>query len=191
MNTAAIDKTATAWCGQGKVIWITGLSGAGKTTTAKQLSKLMNKVGETAVLLDGDDLRLALGYNGKYDESSRRQIAQQYSKICKLISDQGFTVIISTISMFHEIHAWNRKNLHGYYEIYLRADVEELKKRDPKGLYQKFSKGKIQGLAGIDQAIEEPRNPDQIIDMGLRHTPTRIAEKIMQQVFGDSVLQRG
>ena len=120
----------------GQVIWITGLSGAGKSTLACELVTNLRRSSETVVMLDGDDLREALGVATADKENHGREgrlaLAFQYSRLCRVIASQGFTVVISTISLFREIHAWNRANLPGYFEVYLQVPMEELRRRDPK-----------------------------------------------------------
>ena len=95
----------------GQVIWITGLSGAGKTTVAAALGQCLRERGLIPILLDGDILRnLFKSTNeiGKtYNREARIKLAIQYAQICKVLSSQGFTVIIATISMFREVYAWN------------------------------------------------------------------------------------
>lgn len=116
----------------GRVIWITGLSGAGKTTLAKALQPQI----PGSILLDGDELREALGSSrGGFDRESRLELARVYSRLAGLLARQGHTVIVATISLFHELHAQNRAMLPGYIEIFLDIPEEERRARDPKGLY--------------------------------------------------------
>lgn len=138
----------------GRVIWITGLSGAGKTTLARALQKDFHG----SILLDGDELRWALGDLGRgFDAKSRKTLALGYARLAGVLARQGFTVFVATISLFHEIHAWNRKNLPGYMEIFLDVPEEIRRKRDPKGLYAAEKKGSQ--IAGGEVAVEEPLEP--------------------------------
>ena len=89
----------------GRVIWITGLSGSGKTTLAKALQKEL----PGSILLDGDELREALGSaNHGFDVESRKKLAKTYARLAGLLARQGFIVLVATISLFHDLHAWNR-----------------------------------------------------------------------------------
>ena len=126
----------------GQVIWITGLSGAGKTTLAKVLVRELHKQGQNPILLDGEGLRKIFNLNvqqqSEFDRNARIKIALKYAQICQLLSSQGFTVIIATISMFKEIYIWNQKNLPKYFEVYLKVPIQELKRRDPKHFYKRY-----------------------------------------------------
>lgn len=145
---------------KGRVIWITGLSGAGKSTLARALAARLPH----AVLLDGDDLRAVLGAtSSSFDRDGRLALAQTYARLCKLLADQGHTVIIATISLFHEIHAWNRENLPGYLEVFLDVPEEVRRKRDPKGLYAAEKAGKVRHMAGAETAVDFPQSPHIVL----------------------------
>ena len=136
----------------GRVFWITGLSGSGKTTLAKALQKAL----PGSLLLDGDELREALGASGQgFDAESRRRLALSYARLAGLLARQGATVIVATISLFHELHAWNRANLPGYVEIFLDVPEEVRRQRDPKGLYA----ANVRHMAGNEVRAEVPLAP--------------------------------
>ncbi len=160
----------------GRVIWITGLAGAGKTTLARELSRRLPGRG---VLLDGDEMRDALTLlAGGYDQENRRKLALSYSRLCLLLAKQGMTVICATISMFHEVHAWNRDNLPGYVEVYLESSEETRLSRDSRGIYA-TAQVEATPLIGRDIVAELPLNPHVTI----RQTGQRIeesAEKVLQ-----------
>jgi adenylylsulfate kinase-like enzyme len=142
------------------VIWITGLSGAGKTTVANTLRRQLASDHPT-VLLDGDALRYALGATQSYEPEDRRNLAYTYARLAHYIAGQGFVVICATISMFHEVRAWNRKNNSKYFEVYLRVPEEELRRRDPKGLYGSAQSGR---MVALESGFEEPSSADLVID---------------------------
>lgn len=152
----------------GAVYWITGLSGAGKTTLAARLVEMLRGRGRPVIFLDGDELREVFGAAAanaqNHGRDGRLALAMQYAHLCRVIAAQGLTVVISTISLFREVHAWNRAHLPGYFEIYLKVPVEELRRRDPKGIYRRYDAGEIDNVAGLDLDIDEPQAPDWVAE---------------------------
>lgn len=150
------------------VIWITGLSGAGKTSLAKKLAIELGSRGERFIRLDGDELRDVFDLNNEltnsYNAESRKRIALSYSRLSRLLSAQNIIVIISTISLFESVHIWNRTNLPNYLEVYIKVPTSELVKRDPKGIYGSYFEGKSSNVTGLDVAFDEPVNPDILIE---------------------------
>ena len=142
-----------------RVYWLTGLSGAGKSTHARRLVDWLRRSGRTALLLDGDDLREALGAGKLFSLPDRYALAFCYARLCRLLALQQTDVVIATISLFADVHAWNRVNLPGYVEILLDTPLEVLRRRDPKGLYAQSDNG-FPNVAGIDLAIDMPKSPD-------------------------------
>ena len=138
---------------QGRVIWITGLSGAGKTTLARALQEKLPH----SILLDGDEMREALiDLAGGFDRESRRRLAFTYARWANLLAKQGSTVIVATISLYHDLHAWNREHLPGYLEVFLDVPEEIRRKRDPKGLYHQ----NVPQMVGSDNADIRPLSSD-------------------------------
>ncbi len=149
----------------GKVIWLTGLSASGKSTIAQEVQQLLKELGIVPLLLDGDEFREAVAdHNCGHDPKNRVINAYRISRFANLAARQGLVVIVATMSLFHEIHNWNRKNFPDYFEVFIKADLEILKQRDPKGLYKNFSSGNAENLPGMDLTPEFPLNPDLIID---------------------------
>jgi len=148
------------------VIWITGLSGAGKTTLALEVVRRLRADGEPVLLLDGDELRevfdAAAFDAGHHGRETRVALALQYARLCALIARQGISVVIATISLFREVHDWNRENLPGYFEAFLEVPVEELRRRDPKGIYRRFDAGELTDVAGLDLPVDLPYAADWV-----------------------------
>lgn len=160
---------------KGRVYWITGLSGAGKTTIGTALYNKLRKRKDTVVMLDGDKLRGAYGNAFGYSAEDRERGGLCNAKLCHLLAEQGIDVVCCNIAMFDSVRDWSRVNNEKYTEVYLKVTMETLIKRDPKGLYS----SKAKNLAGVDLKVEEPKNPDVIIYNEGHEKPEDIAEKII------------
>lgn len=171
-----------------RVIWITGLSGAGKSTLAQQVVTRLRASGESVVMLDGDELREVFGAVAanaqNHGRPARLLLAMQYAHLCRVIAAQGLTVVIATISLFREVHAWNRANLPGYFEVYLKVPVDELRRRDPKGIYRRFDAGELTDVAGLDLPIDEPEAADWVVEFEPGLSVTILAENLLNRFHG-------
>jgi len=148
----------------GRVVWITGLSGSGKTTLSRAVAAAMRAGGRKVTLLDGDELRMVITGKVGHSEAERRGLAFRYASICQFLASEGIDVVCATMALFHACHKWNRENIPGYIEVYLKASLEKLVVRDPKGLYRRALQGEIRNVAGVDLAYEEPLTPDLVLD---------------------------
>lgn len=137
------------------VIWILGLSGSGKSTLAREVNKLSKN---RFIHVDGDAMRKIYDQKLGHTLNQRRINASRISKFVKYISDQNTNVIVSVLSNFPKWLIWNRKHLKNYFQVYLKTDINILKKRKPK-MYSK----KIKNVVGIDIKFNEPKNSDLII----------------------------
>ena len=143
-----------------KVFWITGLSGSGKSFIASEFVRLHKEKSIPVISLDGDVLREVFGNQFGYSKEERLKAAKQYARLCKMLAEQNINVICATISLFHEIHDWNRKNIDDYVEIFISADLDMIKKIDVKKIYDQ----KLKPVMGIDIEPEFPQKPDFIIE---------------------------
>src|SRR6202050_328558 len=148
----------------GRVFWITGLSGAGKTTLGQELWTRLRAAGREATFLDGDALRAAIAEDLDHSVSHRRRSAMRNARLCQLLAEQGGDVVCATISLFHEVQRWNRENIAGYREIYLRVPMDELRRRDSKGIYARAENGNGRDVVGLDVLAETPEAPDLVLD---------------------------
>lgn len=158
----------------GNVYWITGLSGAGKTTVSKALYNKLKSKKDNVVFLDGDILRDVFGNDLGYTKEDRLKSAMRNSRLCKMLSEQGIDVICATISMFDEVRKYNRDNILGYKEIYLSVSLEVLKERNQKKLYSNGN-----NVVGMDIEFEEPKCPDIVIENNGSISVDEIINKIL------------
>ena len=164
----------------GTTYWITGLSGAGKTTVGKMLYKYLKEKESNVVLLDGDVLRQVY-QSDDYSQAGRIKLAYQHARLCKMLNEQGIDVIICLIAMYQSVRNWNRENIESYREIYLNVSVEELIKRDQKGLYSRALRGEIDNVMGINMKYEAPEMPDlEIMNYG-ELTPDETVKSIIDK----------
>lgn len=164
---------------QPKVYWLTGLSGAGKTTIGRLWYEKLRSAGETVIFLDGDELRQVFGGRLGYTFEERRNLAMNYARLCASLSKQGMTVICCTISMFDSVRAWNRDNIPGYVEVYIKASMETLRRRDQKGLYSTGA----QNVAGVGFQVELPKTPDLILENDGQNTPEEQVKILNSAVY--------
>lgn len=143
------------------VIWITGLSGSGKTTIAEGLEIELHKRGYLTKLLDGDNVRTGINNNLKFSEEDRKENIRRIAEVSKLFMIGGVILINCFISPTKEIRD-QAKEIIGekdFFEIYVNTPLEVCEKRDIKGLYAKARAGLIKNFTGIDSPYEEPENP--------------------------------
>ncbi len=145
------------------VIWLIGLSGAGKTTIGKALASHLKKTQKNTVFLDGDIIRHIVGDNLGHSLEERKLSGWRICRLCKHLDSEGLNVVCSVISLFAEHRNWNRENYSNYYEVYIKVALSELYKRDQKGIYSGFLEKKISNVAGLDLPFEEPQ-ADLIIE---------------------------
>ncbi|MBS91438.1 MAG: adenylyl-sulfate kinase [Rickettsiales bacterium] len=147
------------------IIWLTGLSGSGKSTIAKEVERKLFLRDFNVFVLDGDNLRIGLNKGLKFSTEDRTENIRRTAEVAKLFSQAGFIVIVSLISPYKS----ERKKARDirpeiFKEIYVSASIEECTKRDVKGLYAKANKGEIKNFTGITSPYEEPDNPDLILN---------------------------
>lgn len=167
------------------VVWIIGLSGAGKTTLANEVVAIVRRTQSNVVLIDGDMIREVFGNDLGYTMEDRLANAQRICQLGKLLEDQGINVVCAILSLFPETRAWNRNNLNNYYEVFIDTPIENLIKRDSKGIYNRFNRGEIRDVAGMDIEFPCPDNADLIIsNTKSRHELLAYAGPIAQKIMG-------
>ena len=172
---------------KGKVFWLTGLSGSGKTTIALQLEKELFKLGFLVQILDGDNIRAGINNNLSFSESDRAENIRRISEVSKLFLNCGIITINCFVSPTKKMRQ-NAKKIIGkenYYEIFINADLKTCEKRDVKGLYKKARKGEIKNFTGIDTEYEKPNNPSLEVDtsqLSLDQSIEIILKNILPQI---------
>lgn len=159
------------------VIWLTGLSGAGKTTIAIALRDLLQHQGITPVLLDGDEIRKAIQLTS-FDEGSRKQHNLKVGEMASALEAENKIVIVALISPYAEIRNSIRHKCKRFVEVYVATDINTCIERDPKGLYKKAISGEIKDFTGISAPYFPPEHPELIIDT-TQLSPAASAQQIL------------
>ncbi|TWI72363.1 adenylylsulfate kinase [Desulfobotulus alkaliphilus] len=162
---------------KGRVLWITGLSGAGKTTLSRLLFLRLRQLELAPILLDGDELRAVFGQQA-YNMQSRLELGYSYINLCKTLSSQGHIVIIAVIGLIKDLHLYRKQQLPDCFDIFLDVPISELQLRDPKGLYLKYRQGLVKDVYGLDLKADPPPSPH----LHLRFDPCKNAEDWAAQV---------
>ncbi len=164
------------------LVWITGFSGAGKTTVAKLVIEGLRRQGVPTVFLDGDEIRSILGERFGHQLEDRRKLASVYARLCKCIVDSGVSVVVATVAMFESVRAENRSAIDRYLEVYLKVPFDVLCGRDSKGIYRAaISRGAT--AVDIFAGFEEPSSPDLTIENFGNTTPQASAALILQHAL--------
>ena len=144
-----------------KVLWLTGLSGSGKSTIAREVERELHNQGKLAQVLDGDNIRSGINNNLGFSLEDRQENIRRIAEVAKLYLHTGVITVCSFISPTEGIRAMVRDivGVDDFIEIYINAPLAICEERDVKGLYQKARKGEIKGFTGIDSPYEAPQNP--------------------------------
>jgi bifunctional enzyme CysN/CysC len=151
---------------EAKVIWLTGLSGSGKSTIANALEKRLFSLGRHAYVLDGDNLRLSLNKDLGFTRESRAENVRRVSEVAHTLYDAGLVTIVALVSPFAEDRD-QAKSLFPdgeFAEVWVKTPAEICAERDPKGLYKKAAAGELPNLTGVGQEYEAPRDADLVLD---------------------------
>jgi adenylyl-sulfate kinase len=144
----------------GTTIWLTGLSGAGKTTIARELLQHLQAQGQRVELLDGDVIRQHLAGELGFSYSDRCENVRRIGFLAELLNRHGVTVVVASISPYREMRHELRQRLNSFLEVYVNAPLATCEKRDVKGLYRRARSGEIPNFTGISDPYEAPLNPD-------------------------------
>jgi adenylyl-sulfate kinase len=154
---------------RGATVWLTGLSGSGKSTVAVLLERMLVESGRPAYLLDGDNLRHGLNRDLGFSDEDRVENVRRVGEVARLLADAGVVAVAPLISPFRQGRAEARAAHESvglsFLEVFVDTPIEECERRDPKGLYAKARRGELTGFTGVDSPYEAPEHPD------LRLTP--------------------
>jgi bifunctional enzyme CysN/CysC len=181
-----VDKAARARIkGQTpRVLWFTGLSGAGKSTIANLVDKQLHAKGLHTFILDGDNVRHGLNRNLGFTDEDRVENIRRVAEVAKLMTDAGLIVLVSFISPFRAERRMARELFAPgeFLEVHVDTSLAEAERRDLKGLYAKARAGLIRNFTGIDSPYEPPENAELVLDT-LHHTPEALADQVVARLL--------
>lgn len=164
------------------VIWITGLSGAGKTTLCDALIGLVKPWYPQVVKIDGDAVRDLFGNDLGFEEEDRKVQIQRIQKLTKFLADQEAVVLVAALYSHPDLLSWNRENFSEYFEVYINASLALVERRDPKGIYRSAAMGSEKNVVGIDIDWHAPRFPDLVLEASDSLTPSEMAFQIIKTI---------
>jgi adenylyl-sulfate kinase len=149
---------------KGFTLWFTGLSGSGKSTLSRKVEEILLERGLKVEVLDGDVIRTNLSKGLGFSKEDRDINIRRIGFVCHLLTRNDVVAIAAAISPYRAIRDENRKLIGSFVEIYCRCPIDALKKRDPKGLYEKALRGEIKGFTGVDDPYEEPLDAEIVVE---------------------------
>lgn len=174
---------------RGVTLWLTGLSGSGKSTIAESVRRLLSERGVRAVILDGDDLRAGLNRDLGMSMADRDENVRRISEVAALFCREGYVCLVAAISPREEARSNARTVIegagHSFFEIHVDTSLEVCRARDVKGLYRKAAEGEIRDFTGLDSPYEVPRNPDLVV-RGDGSDSRETAERVVSLVSVDA-----
>lgn len=162
------------------LLWLTGLSGSGKSTIANALEQELFKLDHHSYILDGDNVRHGLNKDLGFSDEDRVENIRRIAEMSKLFVDAGMIVVTAFISPFKSERQLARDLLEDgeFVEVYVKAPLDVCEERDPKGLYKKARQGEIKNFTGIDSPYEEPASPELVLDNAANTVEENVAKII-------------
>lgn len=163
-GAVAPSQRAAVTGGTGAVVWLTGLSGSGKSSVAVELEAALVAAGRAAYLLDGDNIRHGLNGDLGFGEADRRENIRRVGEVATLFADAGVVAVVPLISPYREARAAARQRAASagvrFVEVFVNTPLEVCEQRDPKGLYARARAGELTGMTGIDDPYEAPESAE-------------------------------
>lgn len=173
---------------QGATIWLTGLSGSGKSTVANLVAKRLRAAGAKVEVLDGDVVRTNLSKGLGFSKEDRDTNIRRIGFVCSLLSRNGVIAIAAAISPYKQIRDEVRATTTNFVEVFADCPLDTLIERDVKGLYKKALAGEIKNFTGVSDPYEVPDTPEVRIDSG-KQTPEESAAAVWDHLVGRGILQ--
>jgi adenylylsulfate kinase len=164
------------------VIWLIGLSGAGKSVIGRELWAQWRTCEPNTVRVDGDEIRDVFQHEGPeaYTLAGRKRNADRICRLCEWLDRQGLNVVCAILSIFEESRQWNREHYSSYYEVYIDVPLEKVIERSPKPWYERARRGETRDVVGFDIPFVPPAHPDCVIDNSSDGLDTRaVAARIL------------
>ena len=171
------------------VVWLTGLSGSGKTSTADALENKLHALGYKTYTLDGDNVRHGLNNDLGFTDADRVENIRRVAEVAKLMVDAGLIVITAFISPFISERKYARQILadNEFIEVFVDAPIEVCEARDPKGLYKKARSGQLKNFTGIDSEYQKPHNPEIVLESS-KKPPEELADYVLEHLISKTKL---
>ena len=171
------------------VVWLTGLSGSGKTSTADALENKLHALGYKTYTLDGDNVRHGLNNDLGFTDADRVENIRRVAEVAKLMVDAGLIVITAFISPFISERKYARQILadNEFIEVFVDAPIEVCEARDPKGLYKKARSGQLKNFTGVDSEYQKPQNPEIVLESS-KKPPEELANYVLEYLISKTKL---
>jgi len=176
------ERRARVTGGPGAVVWLTGLSGSGKSTVAVEVERLLLGSGRAAYLLDGDNVRHGLNADLGFSAADRTENIRRVGEVATLFADAGVVAVVPVISPYRADRDRARRRAESaglrFHEVFVDTPLELCEQRDPKGLYAKARAGELTGMTGIDDPYEPPGRADLVLAPS-DGTPSEMAARVI------------